>query len=208
MANWKDRLNGDPLPWLLEADPEQPGVRYFALRDILGGSESDKEMRGARKAVFAGGRIPRILAAQKPEGYWVKPGPGYSPKYTATVWQIIFMAQLGADISDPRVKSGCEYLINHTLCQNGWFSYNGSPSGFLHCHAGNVEAALIDLGYLDDARLQNAIEKHARFVTGEGIAPVSRKDAEERFYTYTCGPVFECGANGGKPCAWGAVKSP
>ena len=33
--NWLAKLNGDPLPWLLEPDPANPGVRYFALRDLL-----------------------------------------------------------------------------------------------------------------------------------------------------------------------------
>ncbi len=30
---WRDQLNGDPLPWLLEQD--EPGVRYLAQRDLL-----------------------------------------------------------------------------------------------------------------------------------------------------------------------------
>ena len=30
-----EQLNGDPLPWLLENDPQNPGVRYFALRELL-----------------------------------------------------------------------------------------------------------------------------------------------------------------------------
>ena len=29
-------LKADPLPWLLEEDRETPGVRYFALSDLLG----------------------------------------------------------------------------------------------------------------------------------------------------------------------------
>lgn len=198
---------GDPMPWLLEADTDQPGVRYFTMRDILGCSEVDKEVRQAKKAVFASGRVPQILARQQPEGWWAKAGPGYSPKYTATVWQIIFLAQLGADASDSRVKAGCEYLLGHTLSKNGWFSYNGAPSSFIHCLAGNLEAALIDLGYLGDERLQVAIEKHAGFVTGAGMAPLESKDADERFYSYTPGPLFKCGPNAGKSCGWGAVKS-
>jgi hypothetical protein len=31
MVEWMNRLNGDPLPWLLEPDPENPGVRLLAL---------------------------------------------------------------------------------------------------------------------------------------------------------------------------------
>ncbi|HML99025.1 MAG TPA: hypothetical protein PKD75_11135 [Tepidiformaceae bacterium] len=43
--------------------------------------------------------IASILAAQHPEGYWVKPGAGYGPKYTGTAWQVVFLEQLGASAS-------------------------------------------------------------------------------------------------------------
>jgi len=32
--SWQDQLNGDSLSWLLE--PDSPGVRYLALRDLVG----------------------------------------------------------------------------------------------------------------------------------------------------------------------------
>jgi hypothetical protein len=46
----------------------------------------------------------------------------------------------------------------------------------------------------------------ARTVTGEGIAPKEDKKALMRFYAYKCGPNFQCGANYGQSCAWGAAK--
>jgi len=146
MAGWRDKLNGDPLPWLLEDDREQPGVRYFTLRDILGRGESDGELREAKKAIMATGPVPVILENQEPEGYWVKPGPGYGPKYRGTVWQVIFLAQLGADGNDRKVRAGCEYILSHTVARHGGFAVNGTPSSYVHCLAGNLGAALIDLG--------------------------------------------------------------
>ena len=47
MFEWQRELNDDPLPWLLEPDPANPGVRYFALRDLLGQPEADPEVRKA-----------------------------------------------------------------------------------------------------------------------------------------------------------------
>jgi hypothetical protein len=32
--SWKNQLRSDSLPWLLES--ENPGVRYLAMRDLLG----------------------------------------------------------------------------------------------------------------------------------------------------------------------------
>lgn len=205
---WKDRVQGAPLPWLLEPDTVQPAVRYFALRDLLDRAESDKEVREAQAALMATGPVPAILAAQDPEGYWAKSGPGYNPKYYSTVWQITFLAQLGADGSHSRVQAGCEYVLSHTIASHGGFSVFGTPSAFIHCLAGNLGAALIDLGWWQDRRLQRALELQARMITGEGIAIPESKDTAERYHkSGTCGSLFACSANAGLPCAWGAVKA-
>jgi len=208
VSGWEEWLKGDPLPWLLETDPDQPAVRCFTLQDILGKGDNDGEVVLAKTAIMNTGPVPAILAAQSPEGYWLKPGSGYSPKYRGTIWQIVFLAQLGADGSDPRIKAGCEYVLSHNIASNGGLSINGTPSAFIHCMAGNLGAALIDLGWLDDKRLQCALEWQARMVTGDRIASSQSTDSSERYYkSGTTGPLFACAANGGLPCAWGAVKT-
>ncbi len=208
MSGWRERLRGDPLPWLLETDPDQPAIRFYTLRDLQGVEPDDTEVSQARAAVMNSGPVPRILAAQSPEGYWVKPGPGYGPKYRGTVWQVTFLAQLGADGSDPRVQAGCEYVLSHNSASNGALSVNATPSAFIHCMAGNLGAALIDLARLDDRRLQYALEWQARAITGEGVASSETRDTDRRYYkSGTTGPLFACAANGGLPCAWGAVKA-
>jgi hypothetical protein len=193
-------MNGDPLPWLLEPDPANPGVRYFALRDLLGRAEDDPEVREAGAAVMATGPVPAILSAQHSDGYWVKPGSGYSPKYRGTVWQIIFLAELGANPADERVRRGCEYLLNHGIAANGAFSafQPPVPSGSIHCLNGNLLCALLRLGYAGDPRLQAALDWQARAITGEGTG---------YYKSGTTGPGFACSANLGQPCGWGAVKA-
>ena len=91
---WSDAVNGDPLAWLLE--PEMPGVRYLALRDLQDPAPSQDELDEARELAHREGPIAAILEAMNPEGYWVGPGPGYNPKYRSTVWAVIMLAQLGA----------------------------------------------------------------------------------------------------------------
>lgn len=198
---WKTVLNDDPVPWLLEPDPDNPGVRYFALRELLDRPEDDPEVQAARVAIMTTGPVPAILDAQYPDGYWVKPGGGYSPKYRSTVWQIIFLAELGADPSDERVRRGCEYLLSHSIAANGAFSayQKPVPSGSVHCLNGNLSYALLNLGYADDPRVQAALDWLARAITGEG---------QIRYYkSGTTGPGFACSANEGQPCAWGATKA-
>jgi hypothetical protein len=207
MTDWKSRLIDSPLPWLLETDPDQPAIRYFTLRDIVDYPEDSKEVREAKAAIMLSGPVPRILKAQKKDGFWLKPGPGYSPKYKSTVWQIIFLAQLGADGTDDRIKKGCEYVFSNSVAKSGVFTFNGTPSAFVHCLAGNLGAALADLGYMDDPRLHAALDIQARMITGEGMADQTDKDTLERYYAYTPGPLFACGPNMGLPCAWGAIKA-
>ena len=202
--SWTERLDADPLPWLLE--PQDPGVRYPALRDLLDRPESDPELVEARRIAHTAGPIGAILANMQPEGYWSEPGPGYTPKYYSSVWAIITLAQLGARASmDARIGQACEYLLEHALTEGGHFSASGAPSGTADCLQGNLCAALIDLGY-EDARLATAFEWMARSVTGEGVSSKEDRTALRRYYAGKCGPTFACGSNNNLPCAWGGVK--
>ncbi len=198
------QTEADPLPWLL-SHPD-PGVRYLALRDLCDLPPDDPELKSARVAAHREGPIAEILNQMNEAGYWVQPGGGYAPKYHGTVWSVIMLAQLGAWIGeDPRIATACAYVLDHALAPGGLFSYNGRPSGTIACLHGNLCAALLELGCRDD-RLEAAFDWLACSVTGEGIAPSTERKASRRYYAYTCGPDFVCGANNGQPCAWGAVK--
>lgn len=200
----RESVRAEARAWLLEKD--DPGVRYLALRDVLGAGEG--ELRAARRAAHRDGPIAAVLAAMEPEGYWVKPGAGYNPKYRSTVWAVTLLAQLGARVeADQRVAAACAYLLDHTLAPGGQFSStaSGAPSGTIDCLQGNLCWSLLALG-CDDARLAAAFDWMARSVTGEGVAPASDAKAPVRYYAYKCGPTFACGANNKLPCAWGAAK--
>jgi hypothetical protein len=142
----------------------------------------------------------------QPDGYWAKPGPGYTTKYRSTDWSVILLAQLGALAGeDERIRRGCDYLLEKALAPGGQFSVYGTPSSTIDCLQGNLCWALLELGY-DDPRLEQAFEWMARTVTGEGMASRTDKNTERRYYAYKCGPLFACGPNYGQSCAWGAVK--
>ncbi len=196
---WQTRLKADPLPWLLEPDEADPGVRYFALRDLLDRAADDAEVVATQAQVMRTGPILAILDAQYPGGYWVKPGAGYSPKYRATLWQVLFLAQLGADGRDERVRRAVEYVFAHAQAPSGAFSTNGRPSGAIHCLWGNMVRALLDLGHGGDERLSRAIDALARSVTGDGYKWYRKSGVQA--------PGFICSANYGLPCAWGAVRA-
>jgi hypothetical protein len=202
--SWRDQLKGDSLSWVLET--QTPEVRFLAMRDLLECPDSDAEYRAVRKAAHQDGPIATILSQMDKRGFWVKPGPGYNPKYRSTVWAITLLAQLGACVEeDPRIAQACKYLLEHALTPNGQFTLTSAPSGTVDCLQGNLSWALVELGY-DDPRLELALNWMARSVTGEGIASSEERHATVRYYAGKCGPNFACGANNKLPCAWGATK--
>jgi hypothetical protein len=193
---------GTVFDWLLE--PEDIGLRYLALRDLV--KADSTELEAAKKAAHKEGPIAEVLSKMNKEGYWIKPGPGYSPKYTSTLWSVILLGQLGASIGmDERIAAASSYVLEKNLTKGGQFTINGSPSGTVNCLQGNMCNALLDIGCKDKI-LDKAFEWMACNVTGEGVAPSINKAAQLRYYMYVCGPGFACGFNDKKPCAWGAAS--
>lgn len=190
---------------LLTRFPE-PGVRYLALRDVLGLEEHAPQMVEARYDAHRAGPIAAILSRMHPDGYWVEPGAGYNPKYYSTVWSVLMLSQLGASMQeDARIETACRYVMQHALTKGGQFTSTGAPSGTADCLQGNLCWALLRLG-VDVGELAQAFDWMARTVTGDGIAPAAERDAAFRYYAGKCGPNFACGSNNRLPCAWGAVK--
>jgi hypothetical protein len=151
------------VEWLLEEN--NPSVRYFTLRDLLDRSELSIEVQNAKKEIMTKGIVPKILSSQNAEGTWAEKDKFYRAKYKGTVWQLIILANLGADGNDPRIKTACEFLFHHSQDkESGGFSYDysitadgGSHSGVVPCLTGNMVWSLIRLGYLADERLRRAV---------------------------------------------------
>jgi hypothetical protein len=121
MTDWKSVLKGDPTDWLLEKD--NPSVRYFTLTCILERSENDPEVRKAKEEIMETGVVPKILANQKNEGYWETPKSFYTAKYKGTVWQLLILAELGADGTNERINKACEFILENSQDrESGGFS--------------------------------------------------------------------------------------
>ena len=208
--DWKKVLKADPTNWLLEED--DPCVRYLALRDIVEAGEN--EIKAASRKAHREGPTARILTEMNPEGYWVQPGPGYSPKFRGTVWSIISLAELGASVEeDERVATACSYYLDHALAKGGQFSPRGLPVGTAGCLQGNMLTSLMDLG-CRDKRLDTAYEWMARTViyedlprrlNSDGLEPAEGVPGPFRSLT-RFGPRFACRTNNYLPCGWAAVK--
>ena len=167
-------MKADPTDWLQEDD--NPSVRYFTLKDILGKAENDPEVKKAHQEIMKTGVVLRILEKQNDDGSWGVPENFYvNAKYTGTVWNIILLGELGADGKDKRIKKTAEFITARSQDkQSGGFAYQSSADGGHHdkvvpCLTGNMVFSLIRFGYLNDPAVKHGIEwiaKYQRFDDG------------------------------------------
>jgi hypothetical protein len=74
----------------------------------------------AKADIMKTGPVPKILSEQKQDGYWGKPEDFYVRcKYKGTVWNLILLAQLGADGNDERIKRACEFVLDNAYDRIG-----------------------------------------------------------------------------------------
>jgi len=125
MATHMSKLHGlwsqSLIKWLLEE--ENPSVRYFTLRDLLGKDEADSDVRMAKSAISASKIVARILTKQTAKGHWEDEHNPYRPKYKSTYWQVMILGQLGMNKVDERVQKACEYVFSLQLDEGGFSSH-------------------------------------------------------------------------------------
>ena len=180
VSDWKSMLKEDPTDWLLEKD--NPSVRHLTLTSILDRPDSDLEVKEAKDEIMSIGVVPKILAKQSDQGYWETRQRFYTAKYKGTIWQLIILAELGADGEDERIRKACEFILENSQDhESGGFSMwasartgGGRHSGVIPCLTGNMVWSLIRLGYLEDPRVERGIKwitTYQRFDDGTEQAP-------------------------------------
>ncbi|MCL6431622.1 MAG: hypothetical protein K6V36_12310 [Anaerolineae bacterium] len=181
--DWISRLNGDPLPWLLASD--DAALRYRVLVDLLDRPADDPEVREARAGIAGSPIVSDILGAQHPEGYWAEPESTYRPKYRATHWQMILLAELGLDAGHPAVQLGLQRMAG-AIAEIG--AEDAVAQGnVLWCYSGNTLRYLGRLGLGAGEAASHAAER---------LIELAGRD-----------PLWTCEHSDGQTCAWGAVKA-
>ena len=167
-------LKADATNWLLEE--ENPSVRYFTLKDIQDKPGPDPEVQQAKRDIMQFGIVPNILHKQREPEYLKTYPKFYTNKYKGLVWQLIVLAEMGAEANSQIIEQ-CEYLLNNSQeTEDGGFAMNtaakkggGRITEVIPCLTGNMVWILIHFGYLDDPRLQKAINwltRYTRFNDG------------------------------------------
>src|SRR5574341_2571806 len=102
-------LDENALSWISGQD--HPGLRYWTLMDLQGRSESDPEVSSCRKQIASYSPVAKAFREQHPDGYWGEPEDCYWPKWRATVWPLILLAEMGVPGDNARIRAACEYYL-------------------------------------------------------------------------------------------------
>jgi hypothetical protein len=121
------------------------------------------------------------------------PDVGYSPKYKASVWQVIFLAQLGMPRT-PATDRACGYLLDNARLPNALFTADKTARGAIPCLSGNLLRAMRQLGCVDP-RLDESTEALAQAVV------------RDQFRCWCNAKPRAARMCDGLPCAWAAVKA-
>jgi hypothetical protein len=153
----------ETIDWLLGKD--NPSVRHLTLVKLLGRPENDAEVLESKQDIMNEGIVPRILSRQNKAGFWGEPEKFYLDKYCGTVWQLMTLAELGADPKNKQIQKACEFILENSQNSESFgFSINksGKTGGGRHtevipCLTGNMIWSLIKLGFIDDNRVKKGI---------------------------------------------------
>ncbi len=160
--------------WLLGSDC--PSIRYWALRDLREKGENDPDVMEARRRISSWPPIQGVLKEQHADGYWGEPEDVYWPKWKATVWPLILLAEMGIPGDTPVVKRGCEYFLRvmdaqdrswpPVFTEEQWLaSYR---SIWEPCVTGNMARTLTVFGLSEDRRVREMYEWFVRTQLPDG----------------------------------------
>jgi hypothetical protein len=170
----------EPLDWLLEED--NPSVRYFALRDLVGLPPDNNELLKAKSLISSFIPVQKILSHQTEGGWWGKPEEFYTNnKYRGTVWNLIQLAEMGMTVEDERIRNTVEFVLKASQDpSSGGFGYRTpdpdkpDPALNIPCLSGNMIWSMLRAGYPVTEQIKSAIKwlvETPRYIDGETPAP-------------------------------------
>jgi hypothetical protein len=165
------------VSWLLA---QNPAVKYWTLRDLLSRPENDPEVRTAQESITSWSPVSELLKEQHPDGYWGEPEDVYWPKWKASVWSLILLAEMGVPKEHPAVQRACEHFLKMMDGQDrSWPPPDYSEkdtrgqwpawqSVWEPCVTGNMARTLTVFGFAEDRRVREMFQWLVRYPLPDG----------------------------------------
>lgn len=153
-GDYKGILKADPTDWLLE--DENPVVRFWALRDLVGSSEEEAE--AARTSAIRSEVVREVFRLQKPEGHWEGPHNMHSPHYRSTIYQLTLLADMGLKARDKRIYKGVEAVLKTQRQDGGFPGHDPRKCAYGPYDIGLIVRFMHQFGLGDDPRVGHMYE--------------------------------------------------
>ena len=161
------RVSQSVRRWLTGPQSD-PSVRVRYWTEVEGRPVEDARVRAQQRAIGRVGWAATLLERQWPDGHWMTPGTTaeelYFPKFVATNWIAIVLAELGMTRADARIREVAQLILDR---------FGGHGEG-LHgssgdvCWTGIAVRTMIRFGYLDHPAVQQSIDWIVRTQKADG----------------------------------------
>lgn len=130
IERWKKYLRYDPTRWLLETN--DPFILLGYQLDIANRPEDARGVIETRERVLYSDAVQGIFAAQNEWGVWGDAASLAQPYYTATVWNLALLAELGIPRASRHARNACEFVLENFMTAEGSLAgLNVVESGYL-----------------------------------------------------------------------------
>lgn len=152
----------------LTGPKSDPSMRARYWLEVAGRPATDSRVRSALTQIGKVGWAASLLEIQQADGHWGSRSSSaqelYRPKFIATNWFAIVLADLGMNRTDPRIRKAAQLIMDRWSPKGGDLSGNAGEI----CVTGNAVRALVRFGYLDEPVVQRSIAWIVRTQKSDG----------------------------------------
>ncbi|HEC31196.1 MAG TPA: hypothetical protein ENI41_01750 [Deltaproteobacteria bacterium] len=117
-TKWQKKLNGDPIPWLLESNP---WTKYEVLTELLNKPDSSSEVIAAKQELINHPQIQDLIKETKD---WLPKAPTRNNDSTISYYKLRMLTDFGLTISDSGMKEIFDMATAHKI--NNLFASRGT----------------------------------------------------------------------------------
>ncbi len=148
IEHWKKYLRYDPTRWLLETN--DPSILLWYQLDIAHRPQDAPGVLETRERVLYSEPVQTIFATQNEIGFWGDAEKLAQPYFTATLWNLALLAELGIPRTSRRARNACEFILQN------FFNDDATFANLNAVESGNLLRAFGYFSYANDARVLRA----------------------------------------------------